>query len=192
MEADRLGRFPDTLSCPPTSMSTAAPIRCHPERSRRTPTLSAPPIPLNASQPRKASRRALRIKSYRANPLARTRPSAVRISRRSGIGPRSFCSISSSLRVSGQPAPPVFVRDVTSCELLLPQLYLLSRIAPFDQIWSLASESSLPPILLSSLEDLSSVAENHPTKSRSCNNKISVQNSSFLCLTFIRFFCTIP
>ena len=49
-----------------------------------------------------------------------------------------------------------------------------------------SSPSSPPLILLSSLEDLSSVEKNHATNSRSCNTKISVQNSSFLCLTRLR------
>ncbi len=116
-------------------------------------------------------------KCKRASPLSRTSPSAVRISRRPGFGPKSFPDglvVPQNLRASPT-VPRSFVASKTA-SLVFASLPLVAQ-----------SESrvraSLPPTLLSSLEDLSSVAKNPRTKIELCNTKKSVQISSFLCLT---------
>ena len=130
------------------------------------------------------------LKSFRANPLARIRPSAVRIFEDLVFGTRSISASLSPSGHAGEPACPSFVRSANLVSFLVLSLSPVARSEfRFRSLSSVARSGSLrrpslPLILLSSLEDLSSVAKNHATKSRSRNTKISVQNSSFLCLTF--------
>jgi len=98
-------------------------------------------------------------KSQRANPLARTRPSAVRIFRRSGFGSESSPCLPGfppNLRAN----PPALRSSVPS----RPASVIFVACCP-SVSRSRVSRPSLQSsqFLLSSLEDLSSVAKNHAT-----------------------------
>jgi len=115
---------------------------------------------------------------FSLQPCEQARKSFVRPFRKSREFPRPQ-------RVSARPIRFSFAIPVSSCPKWVSRSILVSFARSESRV-----RSSLPSILLSSLEDLSSVAENLHTKSRSCNSKISVQNSSLLCLTPSAF-CTI-
>ena len=99
------------------------------------------------------------LNSQRANPLARTRPSAVRIFRRSGFGSESSPCLPGFPPVL-RANPPALRSSVPS----RPASVIFVACCP-SVSRSRVSRPSLQSsqFLLSSLEDLSSVAKNHAT-----------------------------